>query len=75
MEVIEKGKKEDPVTLFRDLKEMEQRGIITELDDCIASPLQILQANIMRDDVDYMRDYVINDQGDIEKVCFNGVKR
>ncbi len=76
MEVVEKEENEDPALLFQELMEMEQRGIITELNNVDASPLQIVRANALReDDVEFMRDYVIDDQGNIEKVCFNGVKR
>ena len=43
------------------------------LNDLPASPMQIVQAHIMREDVAYMRDYVLNDKGDVEELCFYNV--
>ncbi len=59
---------------FRELTEYEKRGVRLLLEDGPASPMQIVQACIMREDVIYMRDYVMDDRGDIEKLCFNVVK-
>ena len=39
-----------------------------------ASPMQIVQAHIVREDAVYMRDYVLNDNGDIKELCFDDVE-
>lgn len=39
-----------------------------------ASPMQIVQAHIMREESSYMRDYVLNDKGDVKELGFNYVK-
>ena len=35
--------------------------------------MQVVQAHIMREDSVYMRDYVLNEKGDIKELCFNNV--
>lgn len=44
------------------------------LDGLPASPMQIVQAHTMREDIVYMRDYVLNDKGDVEELCFQNVE-
>lgn len=39
-----------------------------------ASPMQIVQAHIVRENAVYMRDYVLNDNGDIKELCFDDVE-
>ncbi len=64
---------EESAKLYREFKEYEQRGITFRIRGWPASPMQIAQTGI-REDVVYMRDYVLNDQGDIEEVHFDDVK-
>lgn len=52
---------------------MKKGGVDILLNDLPASPMQIVQAHIMREDVAYMRDYVLNDKGDVEELCFYNV--
>ena len=39
-----------------------------------ASPMQIVQAHSMREEGVYMRDYVLNDKGDLKELGFHNVK-
>ncbi len=60
-------------SLFTELTDYEEKGVDILLDGLPASPLQIVQAHIMREDVIYMRDYVLNDKGDVKELCFYNV--
>lgn len=60
-------------SLFTELTDYEERGVDILLNGLPASPLQIVQAHIMREDVNYMRDYVLNDKGDVKELCFHHV--
>ena len=57
-------------TLFTELTDYEKRGIYMLINGLPASPMQIVQAHILREDADYMRDYVLNDKGDIKELGF-----
>lgn len=61
-------------SLFKELAGYEKRGVDILLDGLPASPMQIVQAHTMREDVVYMRDYVLNDKGDVEELCFQNVE-
>ncbi len=61
-------------TLFEELTEFERKGVYISLDGLPASPMQIVQAHIMREDVSYMRDYVMNEKGDIKGLGFHNIK-
>ena len=61
-------------SLFTELAGYEKRGVDILLDGLPASPMQIVQAHTMREDVVYMRDYVLNDKGDVEEWCFQNVE-
>ncbi len=60
--------------LFKELSGYEKKGVGMWMDGLPASPMQIVQAHIMREDTVYMRDYVLNDKGDIKDLCFHDVK-
>lgn len=60
--------------LFSELSGYERKGINISLNGLPASPMQVVQAYVVREDVSYMRDYVLNDIGDIKELCFNYVK-
>ena len=60
--------------LFEELTEFEKKGVYISLDGLPASPMQIVQAHIMREDVSYMRDYVMNEKGDIKGLGFHNIK-
>ena len=61
-------------SLFTELAGYEKRGVYILLDGLLASPMQIVQAHTMREDGVYMRDYVLNDKGDVEELCFQNVE-
>lgn len=60
-------------SLFSELTDYEKEGIHILLNGLPASPMQVVQAHIMREDSVYMRDYVLNEKGDIKELCFNNV--
>lgn len=61
-------------SLFSELSGYERNGVSISLNGLPASPMQVVQAYVVREDVSYMRDYVLNDIGDIKELCFNYVK-
>ena len=60
--------------LFTELSDFERKGVEISLDGLPASPMQIVQAHIMREDITYMRDYIMNEKGDIKSVSFQNIK-
>ena len=60
--------------LFTELSDFERKGVDISLDGWPASPMQIVNAHIMRENISYMRDYIMNENGDIKGVSFNNVK-
>lgn len=60
--------------LFSELTGYEKKGVYMLMNGVPASPMQIVQAHIMREDAAYMRDYVLNDKGDIKELCFDDVE-
>ena len=60
--------------MFTELTGYEKKGVFMAMNGVPASPMQIVQAHIMREDAVYMRDYVLNDKGDIKELCFHDVK-
>lgn len=60
--------------MFTELTGYEKKGVFMVMNGVPASPMQIVQAHIMREDAVYMRDYVLNDKGDIKELCFHDVK-
>lgn len=60
--------------MFTELTGYEKKGVFMVMNGLPASPMQIVQAHIMREDAVYMRDYVLNDKGDIKELCFHDVK-
>ncbi len=61
-------------TLFAELKDYEKKGVNMSINGLPASPMQIVQAHIVKEDSAYMRDYVLNEKGDIKELAFNDVK-
>jgi len=60
--------------LFTELKGYEKKGVNMSINGLPASPMQIVQAHIMKEDSAYMRDYVLNEKGDIKELGFHDVK-
>jgi hypothetical protein len=62
-------------TLFAELTDYEKRGVYILINGLPASPMQIVQAHSMREEGVYMRDYVLNDKGDIKELDFQDLKK
>ena len=60
--------------LFTELTGYEKKGVYMLMNDLPASPMQIVQAHMLREDNSYMRDYVLNDKGDVQALCFHDVQ-
>ena len=65
--------REEPMTseekeyqkLFNELYQYEKQGVYMEMEGSPASPTQIVRAHMLRENTGYMRDYVLNENGDI----------
>lgn len=60
--------------MFKELTTYEKQQVDLKMDGLAASPMQIVQAHIVREGTGYMRDYVLNDKGDIKELWFNSVE-
>lgn len=60
--------------LFAELEHYEGSGISMTLNDYPASPMQIVTAHMVREEPEYMRDYVWDEKGQIKKVAFYSIK-
>lgn len=56
--------------LFNELNQYEKKGVYMEMEGNPASPTQIVKAHMLREDTEYMRDYVLNEKGDIKELYF-----
>ena len=56
--------------LYMELEKYEKRGIDMLLDGYQASPLQIVSAHMVREESNYMRDYILDEQGMIRELDF-----
>lgn len=61
-------------SLFAELTHYETFGIIMKLDNCPASPLQIVTAHMVQEDQAYMRDYVWDEKGYIKELSFHHIE-
>ena len=68
------GKEEDLRRMFQELTGYEKKKIDLKMEGIPASPMQIVQAHQMREGVTYMRDYILDDEGDIIELDFQGVR-
>lgn len=59
--------------LYHELADYEKDGVSLSMEGTPASPMQIVEAHMMREDISYMRDYVLDEEGDIKEVCFHHV--
>lgn len=60
--------------LFAELEEYEKDGVPIIMDGFPASPQQIVNAHMLREEGSYMRDYILNPNGNIEKLNFTALK-
>lgn len=56
--------------LFSELTEYEKSGIRMHMDGKLASPLQIVSAHMIRETNNYMRDYVMDENGKLKELDF-----
>ena len=66
MESNEKGYK----SLFTELKNYENNGVPILMDGSKASPMQIVEAHMLREEGSYMRDYVMDPEGYLQSLTF-----
>ena len=69
MESNEKGYK----SLFAELKNYENNGVPILMDGCKASPIQIVEAHMIREEGSYMRDYVMDPEGYLQSLTFHQI--
>ena len=60
--------------LFAELEQYEDSGISMTLNDYPASPMQIVTAHMVREEPEYMRDYVWDERGQVKAVAFYSLK-
>ncbi len=68
------GDEVDLQMMFRELTGYEKNRIDLKIDGIPASPMQIVQAHVVREEPAYMRDYILNDKGDIKELWFTSIK-
>lgn len=61
--------------LFRELTRYEKKGVYIGLEGRPASPTQIVRAHMIRENPCYMRDYVLNEEGDLKELYFHRIDR
>ena len=69
------GDEVDLQRMFKELTGYEKRKVDLRMNGIPASPMQIVQAHMMREDIAYMRDYVLNDKGDIKELWFDSIEK
>lgn len=67
-------KNTDVQRLFAELTNYEKKGVDITLNGLSASPMQVIQAHMLRENVAYMRDYQMNEKGDVRKLDFVDVQ-
>ena len=68
------GDEVDLQKMFRELTGYEKNRIDLRIDGIPASPMQIVQAHVVREEPAYMRDYVLNENGDVKELWFTRIK-
>lgn len=59
--------------MYDELNRYEKRGITLKMEGEMASPTQIVQNYMVREDVQYMRDYILDDEGNLKELHFNPI--
>ena len=60
-------------SLYKELERYEDKGIDILIDGYRASPLQIVTAYMAREEGAYMRDYILDQEGNIESLTFTNI--
>ena len=61
--------------MFSEMNRYEKRGVYITMQGKPASPTQIVQAHMVSEDSGYMRDYVLNENGDLKALYFYHVNQ
>ena len=67
-------KQETYQQLYVELEKYENSGVHINLEDCPASPMQIVSAHLMEERPIYMRDYQWDEQGKVRALTFHNIK-
>jgi len=62
-------------SLFAELKNYEKSGVSMLMDGYRASPIQIVEAHLTKEEGTYMRDYIMDPEGYIKTLTFNKIKK
>lgn len=60
--------------LFSELSAYERSGIKMQINGISASPLQIVSAHMIRENSNYMRDYIMDEEGKLTELDFYEVE-
>lgn len=63
----------DPDDLQRELELYRQEGISLNLEGYPSNPSEIVQAHLIAEEGGYMRDYMQNEKGEIQKIDFDKI--
>ena len=66
--------KEELRDMFMELTKYEKQKINLGIDGITASPMQIVQAHLMCEEMVYMRAYELDEDGDIKALWFDKVE-
>ena len=69
------GDEVDLQRMFKELTGYEKRKVDLRMNGIPASPMQIVQEHMIREDIAYMRDYVLNDKGYIKELWFDSIEK
>ena len=67
------GEKEEMKEMYQELTDFVKKNRSLRIYGIQASPRQIVQAHTMCEHQSYMRDYVLNDKGDVKEVWFQNI--
>ena len=59
--------------LFSELEAYEKSGVSIRLENHPASPLQIVTAHMVKENPNYMRDYVWDEKGHVQELAFHRI--
>lgn len=59
---------------FKELTSHERNGVKIIVDGLPASPMQVISAHMVQEENTYMRDYVVDDDGNLSELYFQRIK-
>jgi len=66
-------KEETYKELYAELEKYENSGICMRLENYPASPMQIVTTLMVKEESNYMRDYVWDDKGRVRELTFHNI--